>query len=402
MRILFCSFDSPGHLFPLVGLALELRRRGHQVAFASGPGACSVLDAAGIERIPRGRSDGDSFALPTWAVALKVAVDVKHVEHAVRRFLPDLLVAPQLCLAPLLVRERQGIPVAVMGLFSYLWPMRRAVNPERFAAREPTREWRLNDLARVANEARELFRMAPLDPGTADVPLRGDLFMLRTIPELEPELAALPAGVRLVGPCLWEPPHAPGAWSGLRARFADPDAPVLYVQQGRTFRSPGFWAQLVQALAGQPVQVVASTLRMDQPIGALPANFVAEPHVPQGLVMPHAQAAVSCGTTTAVLGALAHGLPSVLVPGGGESPDNTGKVLAAGCGVALKCDGLTPDVLHRAIADASADAGLRRSCRGVQAALARTDGFGTAAALVERLGSGTSSVRRARAPALAV
>lgn len=385
MRILFCSFDSPGHLFPLVGLALEMRSRGHEVAFACGLPARATLEPLGIERIPRGAEDGDSFGLRTWFDPVRTAIDVKHVEHAVRRFGPDLLVTQQLCQAPILVRERQRIPVVVMGMFPYLWPVGRPVSPARFAACEPTRRWRLQDMIRILNQARELFRMPALEADASDFPLLGDLFMLRTVPALEPELEALPARVHAVGPCLWEPPRPADAWETLRGRFADPEAPVLYVQQGRTFKGPGFWAHLVEGLADGPVQVVASTGRMDQPASGLPANFVADRHVPQGLVMPHARAVVSGGTTTVTLGALAHGLPGVVVPGGGETPDNAERLAAAGCALSVEAEGLTAGAMRLAVEQVMGDDEMRRRCRRMQRALAPAGGFDRAAGLVERL-----------------
>jgi MGT family glycosyltransferase len=382
MRVLFCSFTSPGHLFPLVGLALELRRRGHQVAFATGRDALDTLHAVEMERIPRGARDGDSFALDTWHAPLRTAVDAKHVQHGIRRFGPDLLVTHQLCQAPLLVREMEGIPVAVMGLFSYLWPVAHGADATRFAALQPTRQWRIRDAVGILNQARELFRLAPAEEAAA---LLGDLFILRTVPELESEREALPACVHPVGACLWEPPRTPGAWDALRDRFPDPDAPVVYVQQGRTFRGPGFWARLVEDLADQPVQVVASTSRMDQPVGNLPANFLVEGHVPQGLVLPHAAAVVSGGNTTAVLGALAHGVPAVVVPGGGETADNAQRLAAAGCAQILRPEELAPGTLRTALEQVVQDGVMGHRCRSMQAAFARMGTFRPAAALVESL-----------------
>lgn len=387
MRVLFCSVDSPGFLYPLVGLALELRERGHAVAFATGLPAGAVLQAAGMERLPRGREDGRSFELPTWFDPLRTAIDVKHVQHAIRRFGPDVLVTHQLCQAPLLLREMQGIPVAVMGLFSYLWPVDGSGIPE---AMEKTRHWRVAEGARILNEARELFR---LSPGASDdvSPLLADAFMLRTVPALHPGLDALPASVHAVGPCLWSPPHGDGAWDALRARFPRPDAPVIYAQQGRIFRSPGFWPQLVEALGDEPVQVVASTGRMDRPVGDLPPNFLVEPHVDQGLAMPHARAVVSAGTTTVSLGALAHGLPHVVVPGGGETRENADALVDAGCALSLAGDTLTAQGLREALDGVQADAAMLRRCAEARQVLGRAASFGAAAARVEALAAGVAA-----------
>jgi UDP:flavonoid glycosyltransferase YjiC (YdhE family) len=393
MKVLFCSVDSPGHLYPLIGTALRLRERGHEVAFATGLPARGTLEAAGLERIARGPRDGSSFWLNTWFAPLRTAIDVKHVQHAVRTFAPDLLVTHQLNQAPLIVREMEGIPVAVMGMFSYLWPVEGST-AGRSEAFDRTRQWRVNDSVRILNEARALFRMPALEVDLADFPPMGDLFMLRCPPGMEPDLDVLPPQVQAVGPCLWEPEHPADAWDALRARFAAPDAPVIYAQQGRTFRKPGFWPHLVELLADQPVQVVASTSRMDYEAGELPANFLAEPHVPQGLVMAHARAVVTGGTSTPVLGALAHGLPSVIAPTGGETVENADKVVQAGCGVSLAADVLSPGTLREALDRVMADGQMRARCREVAGVFAATDSFGQAADLVEELGAGQARVDR--------
>ncbi|HEX5727764.1 MAG TPA: nucleotide disphospho-sugar-binding domain-containing protein [Longimicrobiaceae bacterium] len=393
MRFLFCAFATPGYLFPLAGLALELRRRGHAVAFATGPAGRGLLAAAGLERVPRGEPDGDSFRLGEWETAVSTAIDLKHVEYAAERFRADALVTHVLCQAPLLARERRGLPVAVLGHFGYLWPRPGAAPAaDRDAA---LRAWRLRDGVRILNQARALFRLPPLEPDPAEVPLLGDLHLLRSAAGLEPDLAGLPARVHAVGACLWEPPRDEGrAWAELRAELAAPDAPLLYAQQGRTFGGPGFWPRLAEAVAGRPLQVVASLGRMDAAVGALPANVLARPHVAQGLVLPHARAVLSGGHTTVVAAALAHGLPGVVVPGGGETPENAATLARLGCARRLEAEGLTAEALRRALEEALEDPGMRRAARRAQRALAAVDSFPAAAELVERMAAGRAPVLR--------
>jgi UDP:flavonoid glycosyltransferase YjiC (YdhE family) len=391
MRCLFCSFDSPGYLFPLLGLALELRRRGHEVAFASGPAAQPALDAVAVPRIPR-EPEGHSFDVARWGVPLSTAVDVKHAEHAVGVFRPDLLVSHQLCQAALLVRERRALPLAVMGLFSYPWPVPRRPSTDSGERLQALRRWRLGDNLRTLNAARALFRMSPANEAGPEDPLLGDLFLLRTAPGLEPRLPDLPACVRPVGACLWEPSADDGErWEGLRARFALPDAPLVYVQPGRTFGGPSFWLALLQALDGRPVQVAASLGRMDAAPGALPANVYAAPHVPQGVVLPRARAAVFSPTTSVVLATLAHGVPGVVVPTGNETPDNAARLSELGCARVLAAEGLGAEALGQALAAILDDADVRAACARARAALGDPAGFAAAAGAVEALGRGSSA-----------
>lgn len=396
MRLLFCSFDSPGHLFPLLGLAEELRRRGHQAAFATGPAAQPALESLGIPRIPRGAEDGPSFRVNVHHKPLSIAVDVKHVEHAVAQFSPDALVTHQLAHAPLLVRERTGIPAALMGLFCYLWSWSAdGTGATEATSLERTRRWRIGSDLNILNEARALFRMPPLAADGPELPFLGDLFMLRSVPELTPELPALPGRVHAVGACPWEPArdeHA--AWRELRARFTRPDAPLLYVQHGRSFGGPGFWKPLVEALADAPVQVVACVGRMDQETGTAPPNFVVVDHLPQGLVLPRAAAVVSGGHTSAVLGALTHGVPGVLISSGGETRDNAEKVAAAECGIHLREEGLAPAAIRAAVDAALRGGSPARGCARVRRAFAATAPFHHAADLVEQLVLTRAAVHR--------
>jgi UDP:flavonoid glycosyltransferase YjiC (YdhE family) len=394
VRYLFCSFTTPGFLFPMAGMALELRRRGHEAAFVTGPSARPLLDEAGLAQHG---DDERCFDIRVWGLAPAAVLGVKQVEEAARRFRPDVLVTHQLCQSALVARERSGLPLAVMGTASYLWPAARRGEAAAPREVESRRHGHLVDNLRLLNEVRALCRLAPGEWGPEDHPLLGDLFLLRTVPRLEPELAAFPARVHAAGACLWEPPRDEAAeWAALRARFAAPDAPLVYAQAGRSFGGPGFWPRLVDALACGPVQVVASTARMDVPAGPLPPNFIAEPHVPQGLVLPRAAAVVCGSTTTAVLGAAAHGVPSLLVPVSSESVTLTHWAERAGCGAGVPAE-VDGQGLRRAIGAAMTSEPLRRGARAARAAFGARDGFGAAAGLLERLGRERGPVERADA-----
>ena len=48
MRVLVSTTGGVGHIFPVIPLALELQRQGHDVMWATAPGSCSIVEAAGI------------------------------------------------------------------------------------------------------------------------------------------------------------------------------------------------------------------------------------------------------------------------------------------------------------------------------------------------------------------
>src|SRR5215475_11082014 len=121
MRFLLCSLDSPGFLYPAIGIAKSLRQRGHEVAFAADSSCFERLSREGLSRIPRGSQDGESFQVAIWTQPVAVAIQVKHIEYALKQFDPDVLVGQQLTLGPLLAGEKWGLPVAVLGFCTYLW-----------------------------------------------------------------------------------------------------------------------------------------------------------------------------------------------------------------------------------------------------------------------------------------
>src|SRR5690349_15245099 len=96
MRYLFCSLASHGFVYPAIGIGQALRARGHDVAIATGPGFDAAIESAGLERIPCGERDSQSFQVEWCWHALSAVMQVKHIEYAIERFAPDVLIGNQL------------------------------------------------------------------------------------------------------------------------------------------------------------------------------------------------------------------------------------------------------------------------------------------------------------------
>jgi UDP:flavonoid glycosyltransferase YjiC (YdhE family) len=393
MRYLFCSLNNFGFLFASMGIADALRRRGHEVAFVADLKMAGVLERAGFPRIPRGEPDGTSFLVEFSGHPVDTLRQVRHVEWALERFPADVIVTQQLALGPYIAGERKGVPVATVGLGSYLWPGR--LPPDS----PGNREWlvrRYRGFYLSYDLVREMLGMERHHHSFEQSPIIGELFLLRSVPELEGSVDELPSQVHCVGDCLWEPPGSPDA--ELEAWLADAHAagePLLYVQPGRTFERRAFWGSLVEALTGQPVRVVASVGRMDSEVGQVPPNFFVRPHVAQSAVLPHARAVVTNATTTSILGALTHGLPMLMIPGGGgaEQEDLIERCLRARVGVRLPDTKAEPALLLRGINVLLERDEPRAAAARLQTCFQQAGGHQLAADLMEELG-------RRRAPVL--
>lgn len=410
MRFLVCALDTEGVLFPLIGLAKKLTARGHDVAFASDSVTAATLAAQGQRRIP---CDGAavapwdepvggtapplgrcSFHTKLWWQPAAVAGQVRHIEGALATFAADALVGSSLTLGPLIAGELRRLPVALLGFCAYLWPSYGVESP---APRQARLVWRLGDMLQTLDRARALFALPAARRDLEDCTLLGDLFLLRSVAQLEEGWQSLPSRVHLVGSCLWEPEAEAGEPELARWLLEAKEGgwPVLYVQHGRTFRESNFWQQLKEALADQPYRVAVSADRLDCDVGTVPHNFLVRPHLPQEQVLRAASGVIASANTTVVLGALQAGLPSVLIPVGGEQPDVAERCAARGVAQVLDSGTLTSAALRGAIVELLADgAGYRARAARLAAAFARIDSFGLAADLLERLGMSRAPVWR--------
>ena len=90
-------------------------------------------------------------------------------------------------------------------------------------------------------------------------------------------------------------------------------------------------------------------------------------YLPQATLLPHCDLVVSHGGSGSVIGALAHGLPSVLIPIGADQPANADRCVALGVGRRLDAATLAPDALRAAVTAGLSDALQRRNAQAIRA-----------------------------------
>ncbi len=179
MRIVLTTFGTFGDVHPLIGLSLELQRRGHVPVLAIPEMFREKIEALGIEFAPV-RPDQD----PHDKVLVAMIYDIKHgTERGLREFLfpsiresyedllaavsakggADLLVAGELAYAAPIVAEKTGIPWAsyVLAPFSF------------FSAYDPP----------VLPPYPLLAKVQAVVPGTGQVVARFARFVTRKWPE---------------------------------------------------------------------------------------------------------------------------------------------------------------------------------------------------------------------------
>jgi len=302
MRFLITMQPSEGHFHPLVPVADELRRAGHEVVFACGRPFCRLVQANGFRCHPAGLDDF-SFR---HARAEPMVVDLLRIcdlerPHAILRDVAEF--------GGCIAAEYLGLPHASVQVGTHCPP-------------EPP--W---DLVGVElSRARAAF-------GLDGEPTFAMLYRYLHLSSMPPSFQRLggfrPATTQTVRPVVFDEsgPESLPSWMGHL-----PPRPVVYLSMGTVVNRPDVLQRLVVALRILPVTVIMTVGRDHDPAAFRPAppNVHIERYIPQSLLFPRCDLVVTHGGYNTVLAALANGLPMVVVPIFSDQPENARRCEALG------------------------------------------------------------------------
>ena len=145
----------------------------------------------------------------------------------------------------------------------------------------------------------------------------------------------------------------------------------------------------VNGLGGQPVQVVMTGGNCPEArkiaAAALPPNIRFEEWIPEKHLLSHASVVVSVGGAGTILGALAAGVPILVVPQESDQPDNAGRVVRAGAGLSLPRSRCTPYNLRKAVARLLTEPAFRMNAQRIQRIFSQYPSRELAGNLIEAL-----------------
>jgi UDP:flavonoid glycosyltransferase YjiC (YdhE family) len=331
MRVLVSSTGGVGHLVPMLPVARALDQAGHAVRIACPESFTGFAGRYGLPVSGFGEPDPDELAA-VWATVpfddseeanrvvvgqifgrLDATAALPGLDALVDQWRPDLVLRDTAEFGAALVAERYQLPCVRVGCSL-------AVMDAVFA------------------------------PAAAD-----GLAALRAAEGLpsDPEGGTLLAGTYLTQfPHSLEDPTCPGdgAWrfrevapgrEPLPDWWAGGDDPLVYVSFGTVAASqgmfPSLYAAVVDSLAELPVRVLVTVGEAADPaaLGSLPPRVHVERFVPQDQVLGAATVMVSHGGSGSMLGALAAGLPLVVLPLFADQPRNAARVAALGAGITV-------------------------------------------------------------------
>jgi UDP:flavonoid glycosyltransferase YjiC (YdhE family) len=368
MRILFSSTRGTGHINPLLPYARALVADGVDVAIAGPMELGDGLRAAGLRHAPFDHP-GDETLAPIWArlrgvsqqEANAIAIREIFAGANARAALPKLLATIAEFRPDLIVRESVEFGSLVAADITDVPHARVAVHMVSFEESLPSlTSAPLDALRQQAGLPADEGRSLRAEPVFSWFPASLDGSIDDGSQTRIPFRAQLSEGAPSA--------ETPG-WA-----LAHDQRPLVYITfgtiAGGMAEGKAVYRTALDAIAELPVHALFTTGNgVDvSSLGAIPANVRIEAFVPQRDVLPRAAAVVCHGGSGTVLGALAAGVPMVVVPLGADQPHNAQRIAEIGAGLALP----QPDAstLHAAIERVLAEAAFRSNARRLAAEIA--------------------------------
>ncbi|MEV0391396.1 glycosyltransferase, partial [Nonomuraea sp. NPDC050643] len=405
-HVLIATTPADGHVNPVVPVARNLVRAGHDVRWYTGGAYRDRIVSLGARHEPMraardfsGQSKAEAFPAQTGLTGLASFVagmrdifyrtapsQLADLLGVLARFPAQVIVSDDMCYGASFAAEHTGLPHAWIGNSIYVLgsrdtaPLGHGLGPSASPAgrlRNALLTWSgdhvvLRGLRRSADEARAAAGLPRLGTSVMEnIARRPDLYLVGTVAELEFPRSDLFAGTRFVGaldlPAADAAFDPPSWWDELAG-----DRPVVLVTQGTVADDVRrMLLPTIHALAGEPVLVIVTTgnhrLGPDA-MASLPANVRVEDFVPYHRLLPYVDVMVTNGGFNGVTAALTHGVPLVVAGATEEKADVAARVTHAGAGVALRGAKLTPGRIRRAVRAALTDPGHRAAASRLRAA----------------------------------
>ncbi|GAA1557375.1 glycosyltransferase [Kribbella lupini] len=372
MRILFTFIGGIGHFRPLVPIARAVEAAGHEVRVAGSGKVTPTVEAAGFTTFA---TSGPRLAdapplVPEPLTPADPAAEEQHFASAfggrgARRhasalleiaasWKPDVIVRDEADFGSAVAAEKLGIPCTTVLVLASGALLRKDL------------------LAGPLGEVRAEHQLPP-----------------------DPDLTFLDRGLILspFPPSFRHPsfPLPPNTFSYRTAEIppAQPHPPTVYFTLGTVFQpdADDLFTRVLTGLRDLTADVVVTVGERNDPaaLGAQPPHVRIERFIPQEDLLPTCDLVISHGGSGSILGTLAHGLPSIVLPLGADQPHNAQRIVTLGAGLALDPVALTPAEVTQAAASVLADSNYTQAAQRLQAELSTLPDVSRTVPLIESL-----------------
>ncbi|MFB9931743.1 glycosyltransferase [Amycolatopsis halotolerans] len=308
MRVLFASLASVGHTYPLIPLAVAVKEAGHEVHFAAGENVHASLRRNGLQPF----RPADSF----------YEIYAEDLEPDLARLRPDLVVHEWGQPGPAVAAQRAGIPS--------LWHGFGRLFPDGIGLERPALDRRHLDICPPSLQDKDFLATA-------------ERIELRPVAYSEP----LPE------------------W-----RVGRTSRPLVYLTLGTAFGTAEVLTTAIKGLATLGIDVVVAAGNVQ--LGAVPGDVTLHRWVPQAELLPHVDAVVHHGGSGTTLGALAVGVPQLVLPQGADQFANAEALSVAGAALSILPGELSADGVAEGVRKLlSRRSGHRDAARAIAEEIAR-------------------------------
>lgn len=379
--MLFTFAGGTGHFLPLVPIARASVAAGHAVAFAGQAGMVAAVEDSGFTAFDSGGPTLLDVSVRTPLLELDMDREVAALRDAyagsVAReraanlrelcadWRADVVVADEVDFGALVAAESLGLPyatVVTIGSGSFAWR---------------------DIIAEPLGILRAEHRLAP-DPDLAM--LHRYLVLSPFPPSFRNPANPLPPTGHAIRPTFAD---RPAAEVDVERLVAGRSRPLVYVTLGTIFNleSGDLFERVLAGLSALDVEIVVTVGRELRPetLGAQPPNVHVRQYVPQSALLPACDLSVSHGGSGSVVGALAHGVPMLLLPMGADQPLNAARCDDLGVARVLDAFTATPGDVERAAADVLGDGRYRRNAQRIAAEIAGLPGPELGVRLLEEI-----------------
>jgi len=386
VRFLFTFAGGHGHFLPTLPFARATAQRGHEVAYACQQAMVGTVEAAGLTAFSTGGAtlQDPSGRRPLVPVDRRAEEEVIHTAFAGRiarertpRLLdvatswrPDVIVRDEMDFAAV-AAESLGIAHAMVIVIA----AGGLVRPDLVA--EPLSALRAEHGLGADPNLAMLHRYLTLVPIPATYRDPSD---------------PLPATAHHLRPAVLDSCGEETYGNAVLSREDGADRrPCLYFTLGTVFHqeSGDLFIRVLAGLRDLPLDVVVTVGREINPgeLGEQPPNIHVERFVPQASVLARCDLVVSHAGSGSLIGALAFGVPSVLLPMGADQPLNADRCTALGVGLILDAVSCTPQQIEQAVTTVLADPSYRAAAEQIRNEIGALPDATHAASLLERLGT---------------
>jgi MGT family glycosyltransferase len=381
----FFNIPFHGHINPTLPLIEELTRRGDQITYYASEAFRPAIEQAGA--MFRGI---DAFFTERTPVDDNLVRFAYTLIHATQRMLPGLLAETRanppdyilfdtLCIWGRCVAEILRIPAvaSVSTIARPHEPMRREIA----MAMLPTLPSSVRMLVEGRRELRKFNEIVGQLRATYHIPKMGiadaynnlaDLNIVYSIKDLQAWPNTFDERFKFVGPFLDDLSQAatfPFAELG--------EQPAIYISLGTVFNDKDdFYRLCFEAFADLNRRVILSIgSRTDiSRLGAIPANFIVRPFVPQFQVLRHAALFITHAGMNSVNEGLFERVPLLMIPQAADQFFIARRLQRLGVGKTLDSSQLSADRLRSAAEEMLVNPVYRQQCETLSAALHQAGG----------------------------